>query len=79
MQRGLPIGSIVLNWINSTLDGDSRYLRLHHEIMQAKWHKYIECTSMRVGKLCNMYKACQTIKQHSSLNKYNNKLNFTYI
>ncbi|WMV41645.1 hypothetical protein MTR67_035030 [Solanum verrucosum] len=23
-------------------------MRLHHKMMQANWHQYIECTSMRV-------------------------------
>ena len=43
----------VLSWINSVLNADPGYLRLHHKKMQANWHQYIECTSMRVGKLNN--------------------------
>ncbi|WMV33291.1 hypothetical protein MTR67_026676 [Solanum verrucosum] len=37
----------MFNWINEALDDDSGYLCLHHNKMQAKWHQYIECTSMR--------------------------------
>ncbi|WMV42146.1 hypothetical protein MTR67_035531 [Solanum verrucosum] len=37
----------MLNWINKALDADHGYLYLHHKTMQAKWHQYIECTSMR--------------------------------
>ena len=41
---------IVLGWINEVLDdADPGYLRLHHKMMQANWHQYIECTGMRVG------------------------------
>ena len=43
----------VLNWINGVPDADPGYLRLHHKTMQANWHQYMECTSMRVGPLNN--------------------------
>ncbi|WMV54720.1 hypothetical protein MTR67_048105 [Solanum verrucosum] len=32
-------------------DADPGYLCLHRHKMQANWHQYIECTSMRAGKL----------------------------
>ena len=38
-------------WINKVLRVDLGYLRLHYKTMQANWHQYIECTSMRVGML----------------------------
>uniref|UniRef100_M1DAY7 Late blight resistance protein n=1 Tax=Solanum tuberosum TaxID=4113 RepID=M1DAY7_SOLTU len=41
------------SWINGMLDANPGYLRLHHNKMQANWHQYIECTSMRAGKLNN--------------------------
>ena len=51
VQGGSPTSSEVLNWINDVLDVDPHYLHLHHNMMQAIWHQYIECTSMRVGML----------------------------
>nr|AAT39948.2 hypothetical protein SDM1_25t00015 [Solanum demissum] len=47
----LTTDSGVLNWINGVLDADPEYPRLHHNKMQANRHQYIECTSMRVGKI----------------------------
>ena len=44
-----PLGAFVLDWINGVLDVDPGYLRLHHKTMQANWHQYMECTSMRAG------------------------------
>ena len=41
-------------WINKVLRVDLGYLRLHYKTMQANWHQYIECTSMRVGVLNNI-------------------------
>nr|AAT38768.2 Late blight resistance protein, putative [Solanum demissum] len=49
--RRLTTDSGVLSWINGVLDADPGYLRLHHHKMQANWHQYIECTSMRVREL----------------------------
>ncbi|WMV14957.1 hypothetical protein MTR67_008342 [Solanum verrucosum] len=37
-----------------TKDADPGYLNLHHQTMQANWHQYMECTSMRAGKLSNI-------------------------
>ena len=51
MQGGLPSDCRVLNWINDPLHADVGYLRLHHKMIKVNWHQYIECTSMRVGKL----------------------------
>uniref|UniRef100_M1DGL0 Late blight resistance protein n=1 Tax=Solanum tuberosum TaxID=4113 RepID=M1DGL0_SOLTU len=39
------------SWMNETLDTDPGYLCVHHKKMQANWHQYIECTSMRIGML----------------------------
>nr|XP_025888949.1 ankyrin repeat domain-containing protein 2B-like [Solanum lycopersicum] len=50
MQGGSPIESGVLNCINGALDVGHRYLRLHHDTMQANWNQYIECTSMQVAE-----------------------------
>nr|ABI34394.1 Mutator transposable element-related protein, putative [Solanum tuberosum] len=47
----LTTDSGVLSRINDVLDADPGYLCLHHNKMQANWHQYMECTSMRVGKL----------------------------
>ncbi|KAH0713810.1 hypothetical protein KY289_009769 [Solanum tuberosum] len=41
-------------WINDVQDADPGYLYLHHKTMQANWHQYMECTSMRAGKLSNI-------------------------
>uniref|UniRef100_M1E068 Late blight resistance protein n=1 Tax=Solanum tuberosum TaxID=4113 RepID=M1E068_SOLTU len=49
--KRLTTDSEVLNWINGAPDADPSYLYLHHKMMQANWHQYIECTSMRVGML----------------------------
>ena len=49
--RRLTTDSGVLNWTNDVLDADPGYMRLHHNKMQANWHQYMECTSMRAGKL----------------------------
>ena len=49
--KRLTTNSGVLNWINGVLDADPGYLCLHHNKMQANWHQYMECTSMRAGKL----------------------------
>ncbi|WMV57465.1 hypothetical protein MTR67_050850 [Solanum verrucosum] len=51
--RRLTTNSGVLNWISGVLDADPGYLRLHRQKMQANWHQYMECTSMRVGPLNN--------------------------
>ena len=51
MQGGSPTYFGVLNCISEALDADHDYLRLHYNKMQANWHYYIECTSMRVGML----------------------------
>ena len=51
--RRLTTDSGVLNWINGVLDADPGYLRLHHKTMQANWHQYMECMSMRAGPLNN--------------------------
>ncbi|WMV40813.1 hypothetical protein MTR67_034198 [Solanum verrucosum] len=51
--RRLTTDSGALNWINGVLDADPGYLCLHHHKMQANWNQYIECTSMRAGKLNN--------------------------
>ncbi|KAH0728042.1 hypothetical protein KY284_003907 [Solanum tuberosum] len=37
------------SWINDVQDDDPGYLYLHHNKMQANWHQYMECTSMRAG------------------------------
>ena len=47
--RRLTTNSGVLRWINGVQDADPGYLCLHHKKMQANWHQYIECTSMRAG------------------------------
>ncbi|WMV49235.1 hypothetical protein MTR67_042620 [Solanum verrucosum] len=52
--RRLTTDSKLLNWINEALDADHGYLNLHHKMMQANWHQYIKCTSMRVGTLSNI-------------------------
>ncbi|WMV28626.1 hypothetical protein MTR67_022011 [Solanum verrucosum] len=49
--RRLTTDSGVLSWINDVQDADPGYLCLHRHKMQANWHQYIECTSMRAGKL----------------------------
>ena len=49
--KRLTTDSGVLSWINGVLDADPGYLCLHRHKMQANWHQYIECTSMRVGML----------------------------
>ena len=49
--RRLTTDSGVLSWINDVQDADPGYLYLHHKTMQANWHQYMECTSMRAGKL----------------------------
>nr|AAT39301.2 Late blight resistance protein, putative [Solanum demissum] len=49
----LTTDSGVLSWINDVQDADPGYLNLHHQTMQANWHQYMECTSMRAGKLSN--------------------------
>ena len=51
MQGGSPTNFRVLNWINNASDVDPHCPRLHHDTMQAYWHLYIECMSMRVGML----------------------------
>ena len=51
MQGGSPTDSECSSWINEVLDADLGYLRLHHKTMQANWHQYMECTSMRAGQL----------------------------
>ena len=51
--RRLTTDSRVLSWINDVQDADPGYLCLHRNKMQANWHQYIECTSMRAGKLNN--------------------------
>ncbi|WMV51968.1 hypothetical protein MTR67_045353 [Solanum verrucosum] len=52
--RRLTTDSGVLSWINDVQDADPGYLYLHHNKMQANWHQYMECTSMRAGKLSNL-------------------------
>ncbi|WMV30889.1 hypothetical protein MTR67_024274 [Solanum verrucosum] len=52
--RRLTTDSGVLSWINDVQDADPGYLYLHHKTMQANWHQYMECTSMRAGKLSNI-------------------------
>ena len=47
--RRLTTDSGVLSWINDVQDADPGYLYLHHKKMQANWHQYMECTSMRAG------------------------------
>ncbi|WMV40259.1 hypothetical protein MTR67_033644 [Solanum verrucosum] len=49
--RRLTTDPGVLSWINDVQDADPGYLYLHRHKMQANWHQYIECTSMRAGKL----------------------------
>nr|ABI34355.1 Late blight resistance protein, putative [Solanum demissum] len=49
----LTTDSRVLNWINGVLNADPGYLHLYHKTMQANWHQYIDCTSMRAGQLNN--------------------------
>jgi len=49
--RRLTTDSGVLSWINDVQKADPGYLCLHRHKMQANWHQYIECTSMRAGKL----------------------------
>ena len=49
--RRLTTDSGVLSWINGVQDADLGYLCLRRHKMQANWHQYIECTSMRAGKL----------------------------
>ncbi|KAH0662189.1 hypothetical protein KY284_027120 [Solanum tuberosum] len=51
--RRLTTDSGMLNWINGVQDADPGYLCLHRHKMQANWHQYMECTSMRAGKLSN--------------------------
>ena len=46
-QGGSPNDSEMFDWINEVLDDDPGYMYLYHKTMQAKWHQYIECTSMR--------------------------------
>ena len=47
----LTTDSGVLNWINGVQDVDPGYLCLQRHKMQANWHQYIECMSMRAEKL----------------------------
>ena len=47
--RRLTTDSELLSWINDVQDADSGYLYLHRYKMQANWHQYMECTSMRAG------------------------------
>nr|ABI34323.1 Late blight resistance protein, putative [Solanum demissum] len=51
--RRLTTDSRVLSWINDEQGVDPGYLCLHHNKMQANWHQYMECTSMRAGPLNN--------------------------
>ncbi|WMV25071.1 hypothetical protein MTR67_018456, partial [Solanum verrucosum] len=54
IQGGTPIDSECSRWINEALEANPGYLLLHQKTMQANWHQYIECTSMRVGVLTNI-------------------------
>ena len=51
MQGGSSTDSECSSYINEVLNVDPGYMCLHHNKMQANWHQYIECTSMRAGKL----------------------------
>lgn len=51
MQVGSPTNSGVLYWINSALDVDPRYMRLHHNRILMKWHQYIELMGILVEGL----------------------------
>ena len=53
MQGGSPSDYRMLHWINGALRVDPGYVCVHHEMMQANWHQYIECTSIQVGMLNN--------------------------
>ncbi|WMV37206.1 hypothetical protein MTR67_030591 [Solanum verrucosum] len=51
MQGGSPTDSELLTESTVHWNVDPSYLCLHLKTMQANWHQYIECTSMRVGML----------------------------
>uniref|UniRef100_M1BXQ8 Late blight resistance protein n=1 Tax=Solanum tuberosum TaxID=4113 RepID=M1BXQ8_SOLTU len=54
MQRGSPTDSELLTGSMVRWNANPSYLCLHHNKMQANWHQYIECMSMRVGVLTNI-------------------------
>ncbi|WMV34611.1 hypothetical protein MTR67_027996 [Solanum verrucosum] len=64
--KRLTTDSEVLNWINGEPDAGPGYLCLHHNKMQANWHQYMECTSMRAGKL-NFNSSLKGVQMNSYL------------